>query len=239
MMSDLTGAEWEVSIRVRLGSPSTEDVPGALIEEAISAALREYGRYKGPEILWQTQTVKNQAAYPLPGDCQRVLDAWWNTSAALATDPFDVERLLIQDLRFSTGGGSFVESPSLLTRFYSQLEALKQRFDGRWQMVAAPTGGGVVISLEPPTDSDGAWLWVLYRPILTLNHILVTDEESFMDACLWKACEMRSMRLSVVTSLSGAGGGSMQFGGKAFEEKAGAYRQRFLNQMPPALPVVR
>lgn len=233
-------AAWEARLRIRLGQPSLNDVSAELVVEAVLAGLREYGKYKGPEVPWSAPSVKDQATYTLPPDCLFVLDAWWNLGAAQATDPFDVERILLQDLQFASvgGGGSLVESPSLLTRWYQQREALHQRFEGRWQMTVAPTGGGPQLYVEPPTSSDGDTVYVLYRKTLGFEHVTVSDEEPFMDACLWKACEMRSQALSVVSSIN-AGGGSMQFGGKAFEEKAEQHKKRFIARMPPMLPVIR
>ena len=105
-------------------------------------------------------------------------------------------------------------------------------------MLPGPTGGALEIYLEPPTENDGDKLWVLYRKISGFEHVMMTDEEPFMDACLWKACEIRSQGLSVVSSAN-LGGGSMQFGGKAFEEKAEMHRKRFRDRMPPMSGVIR
>jgi len=235
---DQTG--WEDALRVRLGVPTTDDVPASITTASVIAALKEYGKHKGPEILWSTPTTKDQATYPLPSDCLWVLDAWWNIGSIQAADPFDMERILLQHLQFSSisGGGSLVESPSLLTRWYQQMESLRRRFEGRWQMMPGPTGGSVDLYLEPPTEGDNDKLWVLYRKILSFLHVLVVDEEPFMDACLWKASEIRSQGLSVVSSVN-LGGGSMQFGGKDFAEKAEMHRKRFRGRMPPMSPVIR
>lgn len=231
---------WEAQLRIRLGSPSTTDVLPEATTLSVMAALKEYGKYKGPELIWSASTTKDKSTYTLPSDCLWVLDAWWNMGSTQATDPFNMDRLMLQhfDYASASGGGSLLESPSLLTRWYQQVESLRKRFEGRWQMTSAPTGGGPEIYLEPPTESDNDTLWVLYRKVLGLEHVLASDEEPFMDACLWKACEIRSQGLSVVSSAS-LGGGSMQFGGKAFEEKAEQHRSRFINRMPPMFTVLR
>jgi len=236
----MTQDAWETQLRIRLGSPSSDDVLPETVVLSVLSALKEYGKYKGPELLWFATTTKDTASYTLPSDCLWVLGAWWNVGSTQAADPFNVEQTMLRELDWGSadGGGALLANPSLLTRWYQQVDSLRHRFDGTWQMVPAPTGGGPQIYLEPPTENDDDKLWVLYRKVLGFEHILAVDEEPFMDACLWKACDMRSQGLSVVSSAS-LGGGSMQFGGKAFEEKAEAYRGRFLNRMPPMASVIR
>lgn len=231
--------EWEALTRTRLGSPSISDFPSALVTEAVSGALREYGRYIGPRALTELASVKDKPNYPVPTGTVLVLDVFWNLGGSPTVNPFDLEWLLVQGLQPSPGVGfDLVETPSLLVAFYQKLESLKRRFEGRWEVTPGPTGSGQEFWLEPPPTTTGDKIWVLYRKAITVDQVPARDEETFLSACLWKAYDMRGNRLSVVTSTS-VGGGSVTFGGEIFNKKAEAARKEFMARMPQMPTIVR
>lgn len=234
----MTQDEWEDTIHRRLGKPSGDDFPADLLVESVNAALREYGKFRGPQVLLTLDATADEPLYVLPDDVLLVLDVFWNLSTGEA-GLFDPMRVLVQDVEGSgMGGGSVLFNPSLLTAFYSRLESFHDHFEGAWEVVPGPTGAGANVWLDPPPTTTGEKVYVLCRKTMPITQVLIADEEAFVHAALWKAYEMRAGALLPVSSAS-IGGGSWTFGGKNLVDMADRMKKTFQNMMPQAAGIHR
>jgi hypothetical protein len=216
-------ADFETRVRVRAGSPPLEEVPTAAVTEAVNAALREYGRHRGPQTVEVMQTVVEQQEYTLPVHLVTVDEVIWGEDVDVRGDMF-MMRDMASPFESLLGLDTF-KSPSLLNMLYQQLEDFRSQFAGKWEVYDAPTGGALRLRLSPP-PAIAQHLAVIGKRASTLANVPERDAELLLDGCLWKLSEMRGNGGSGIASAS-FGGGSLSFGTKHFLDAAQRYEERF------------
>lgn len=222
------------SLRTRQGEPPEADVSNQMLAEAVETALREYSRYKGPKRLFSTPGVEDQDLYDLPEEAVRVVEAFWPHGVTSEPNIFDVDTLLFHGGFLGHGAGAgpgtdinLFENPSILNIFYEKWKALRERFQGEWQEVQAPTGAFLQIRVMPPPRTTGDVV-VLYRAdVPDVNRIPKGDLETFFLAAMAEIFDIRATRCSLVGSTS-FGGQSFTFTPDKLATKSKEYRKRFL-----------
>ena len=221
---NLTQQQFEDRVRVRAGNPSTVDVPPAVITEAVTAALLEYSKYRGPKKFVILQTVENQQEYEIPAEFITVDDVVWGDDVDVRGDVF-LQREVFDPFEQILGLDAF-KNPSLLNIVYQQLEDFRSQFEGVWDVVDSPTGGAMAVRLSPPPSSSQT-MAVFGKLASTIANVPERDTEILMSACLWKLNDIRAIGSSSIESAS-FGGGSLSFGTKNFVEAQKRYEDRFL-----------
>lgn len=222
------------SLRTRQGEPSEADVSNQLIAEAVETALREFGRYKGPKRLFTTPAVLDEDLYDLPEEAVRVLEVFWPHGVTTEPNIFDVNSLLFHGGAYGYGSVAdpgtdinLFENPSMFNIFYEKWKALRERFQGEWQEVQAPTGAFLQVRVMPPPKTAGDVI-VLYRAdVPDVDRIPKGDYETFMIAAMAEIFDIRATRCSLISSTS-FGGQSFSFSPDKLAAKSKAYRKRFL-----------
>jgi hypothetical protein len=226
--------DFETRVRVRNGSPSVEDVPATAVTEAVNAALREYGKHRGPQKIAVMQTVVDQQEYALLPELVTVNDVIWGQDVDVRGDVF-LQREVFSPFDSLAGLDTF-QSPSLLNIVYQQMEDFRKQFEGKWEVFDGPTGGALWLRLSPP-PSTVQHMAVIGKLASTLANVPERDAELLMDGCLWKLSEMRGAGASCIESAS-FGGGSLRFGTKNFVEAATKYGDRFLTAIGATAPKI-
>lgn len=222
-----TLAEVLAAVRVRQGSPSTSDVPDSWLTEGVTGTLRDYALRRGHLRLHTIPGVQDQDLYDLPGVAVRVVDAFWNLAGEVDPNPFDAEQLLFTTQLDPGLGINLFENPSVLNIFYQKVNAFRNRFQGVWQEVIAPTGGTLQVRLMPPVKTTGSTVYVLFREaVADVNRLPAGELEVFLEGIMGAVYETRAARATVVESMS-FGGASLQFGGKSFAELSKHHKKRF------------
>jgi hypothetical protein len=224
-------ANWNTRVRVRAGNPNATDVPELLITEAVTAGLREYGKYRGPDLVVITQTAAEQQEYVAPTGFSVIHDVLWGDDVDVRGDIFLRENA-VQPFEYLEGHDIF-KSPSLPLLVYQQLEAYRTRFGGRFDVYDAPTGG-LMIRLSPPPWSVQK-MAIMGRGFSTLQNVPDHDQEILMAACLWKLNTMRHEGSAAIQSIS-TGGGSITFGTQNYQTLSEKHEKAFKSAIGANLP---
>lgn len=75
-------------IRTRLGDLSQAALPGAALDAALAAAVREYSRFRPLHQNVTVQLAQNVDTYALPSGCIELDDVWVRPLAGAGLDPF-------------------------------------------------------------------------------------------------------------------------------------------------------
>lgn len=219
-------AAFEARVRLRAGNPSVIDVVPAMLTEAVDAALREYGKYRGPQTMQMMRTVAERQDYLLDEAFARVEEIVWGDDVDVRGDIF-LRSGAFSPFESLAGLDTF-QSPSLLNIVYQQMEDFRVQFEGKWELYDAPTGNRMWMRISPPPWTAQNML-VIGRGLATIESVPEKDAELLMDACLWKLNEMRVESLGQVGlgSIS-FGGGSVNFGTQTVAESAKKYEDKFL-----------
>jgi len=229
---NVTQTDFETRVRVRAGSPPVEDVPAAAVTEAVNAALREYGKHRGPQKIVVMQTVVDQQEYALVPELVTVDDVIWGQDVDVRGDVF-LQREVFSPFDSLAGLDTF-QSPSLLNIIYQQMEDYRKQFEGIWEQFDSPTGGALYIRLSPPPASVQK-MAVFGKLASTIANVPERDSEVLMYACLWKLNDIRAIGGSSIESAS-FGGGSLSFGTKNFVDAQKRYEERFLEAIGASGP---
>jgi hypothetical protein len=219
-------------VRVRAGSASVSDVNDETLQEAVTSALSEYGKYRGPQTVKVISTEVDKQDYQIPEPLVIVDEVIWGDDVDVRGDIF------LRTEAFSPfdalAGLDTFKNPSLLNIVYTQMEDFRSQFEGRWELYDSPTGNQLWMRISPPPWTAQK-MALIGKAAATIESVPDKDAEILIAAALWKLNEMRHEGVAGVESYS-FGGGSVTFGTKNFMELAEKHEQNFRDLVGASLP---
>ena len=225
-------------LRRALGDISIAKLSDAQAEDAVSAAIREYSKYRPIQTLDSLVTISQQPTYDLSAKTRiiRVKDLYYNTSGSewafepgwpAAIDPGTLGGI------GSLEGISIFENPSIWMQYMARLESFRRIFDGDFEFDES----GKILTLIPEPLSNGIRVFFNW----TALHVAGTVPEIDADLIvLWAKAEAKVMvasrQISEIRSVSGYGQ-SISFGVSAadLESSAKELKQEFRKKLGGAI----